>query len=241
LNRKLLLLNVVLAATAIYAGFQFHRQWTAAKAREAARLHVQTPAAPAPPLPAMPQQPVLQPVSYIDVANKDLFDPSRTPNVVKELPPPPPPPPPVPPLPAYYGMMNLGDGYFAVMSTAGSSKQEEVRAGQMIGEFKLIAFNAKEITLDFQGQTIHQRTDEAPRQNNYAAAAGGAMPSIPSAANPTQNAPISTGDKGPGDDRGATRGCQPGDTSPAGTVRDGYVKVVRASPFGSSCFWEAGK
>ena len=36
MNRKLLILDVVLAAVAVYAGFQFRGQWLAAKAREAA-------------------------------------------------------------------------------------------------------------------------------------------------------------------------------------------------------------
>ena len=44
-----------------------------------------------------------------------LFDRSRNSTVVVEVPPPPPPKP-MPPLPAYHGMMNLGDGPVAVMS-----------------------------------------------------------------------------------------------------------------------------
>ena len=48
MNRKLLILDVVLAAVAVYAGFQFHSQWLAAKAREAAVLNRKPAPLPAP-------------------------------------------------------------------------------------------------------------------------------------------------------------------------------------------------
>ncbi len=39
------------------------------------------------------------------------------------------------------------------------------------------------------------------------------------------------------DDR--TKACVPGDTSPAGTVLNGYTKVIEATPFGNACRWVA--
>jgi hypothetical protein len=33
----------------------------------------------------------------------------------------------------------------------------------------------------------------------------------------------------------------PGDTTPAGTVRDGYRKLVTQTPFGNACRWELVK
>jgi len=232
------MLNVLLAAAAIYAGFQFHNQWVAAKARETARLNQKTSPAPPPVLPPMPPQPVLQPSSYIDVAHKDLFDPSRNPDVPIELPPPPPPPRIPPPLPSFYGMMNLGDGYIAIMSKSGSSDQQEVRAGEMIGEFKLVAFNPKEITLEWEGQTIHQRTDEVAPQSRRST--GAATTALPSATNPVNTPAVVMADKGPGADNGmANRPCQIGDTSAPGTVQEGFRKVVRPGPFGNTCYWES--
>jgi hypothetical protein len=48
--------------------------------------------------------------------------------------------------------------------------------------------------------------------------------------------------KGPVNAPGATSGqvklCNPGDTSPAGAVVDGYRKVVTRTPFGEVCRWE---
>jgi len=34
------------------------------------------------------------------------------------------------------------------------------------------------------------------------------------------------------------RGCVAGDNSPAGTIVDGFRKVMTTSPFGVSCGWE---
>jgi mannose-6-phosphate isomerase-like protein (cupin superfamily) len=43
----------------------------------------------------------------------------------------------------------------------------------------------------------------------------------------------------PGADVGdGYRSCVPGDSSPAGTIADGYRKVMSTSPFGVSCGWE---
>ena len=44
---------------------------------------------------------------------------------------------------------------------------------------------------------------------------------------------------GPGQDVGSGfRACVPGDTTPAGTVKQGYRKFTANTPFGASCRWE---
>jgi hypothetical protein len=50
-----------------------------------------------------------------------------------------------------------------------------------------------------------------------------------------------------GDSQGSRRqisppvkNCQAGDTSPAGTVVDGYKKVIEQTPFGRACRWIGG-
>lgn len=40
---------------------------------------------------------------------------------------------------------------------------------------------------------------------------------------------------------GGVKACVPGDDSPAGTVVDGYKKVIEATPFGTACRWIAVK
>ena len=38
-----------------------------------------------------------------------------------------------------------------------------------------------------------------------------------------------------------TKACVPGDNSPAGTVLNGYTKVIEATPFGNACRWVAAQ
>jgi hypothetical protein len=48
-----------------------------------------------------------------------------------------------------------------------------------------------------------------------------------------------TSNKGPGSDtQFGIKTCQPNDSTPEGAVVDGYRKTSKATPFGSSCFWE---
>jgi len=242
-NRKLLTLNVALLALAIYGGFQLHSQWAAAKSRELAVRRYQAKAIPAAPLAALPQEPAVLPSGYKDVAINDLFDQSRNPNVPVEPPPPPPPPKPVPPLPAFHGMMDIGDGPIAMMSPAGSSVQQEVRAGGMIGEFKLVDFNRQEIALEWDGKVIHKRVDEVADRGSgddqrgpAVMAAGTVLPGILNTQAP-QEAPKRDLGPGPGD-AGARRPCQANDSSAAGTVTDGYRKVVIPTLFGNTCYWD---
>jgi hypothetical protein len=159
LNRKLLILDVVLAAVAVYAGFQFRSQWMAAKAREAAILN-RKPAPPPPPqfTPLATAPPVLS-AGYAEIAQKLLFDRSRNSTVVVDVPPPPPPKP-VPPLPVYHGMMNIGDGPAAILSINAGSPQMEIHPGEAIGPFKLVDINSQEIALEWDGKVIRKTVDE---------------------------------------------------------------------------------
>ncbi len=43
------------------------------------------------------------------------------------------------------------------------------------------------------------------------------------------------------DTGGSSHACSPGDTTPAGTVVNGYRKVVKASMFGQTCMWEPAR
>jgi len=195
----------------------------------------------------LPVPPAVIASTYENVAQKDLFDQSRNPNVPIELPPPPPPLKEPPPLPSFHGMMNIGDGPIAIMSKSGSGSQEEVHAGGMIGEFKLLDFNLKEITLEWDGRVIHKRADDMAKQDagggrgaavDFLPGASGIMPGV---ASPPQAPPRLT-EMGPGADTGNTfRPCQANDSSPNGAIADGYQKVVRPTIFGNECHWEPVK
>ena len=243
MKRKLLLLNLTMALVVVYAGWQLRREWVAAKAREAETLGKKLKPAPPPPFtPLQPAPPVVA-AGYADIVQKTLFDRSRNPTVVVEAPPPPPAKP-MPPLPAYHGMMNVGDGITAVMSVAPGAPHQGIHIGEPIGQFKLVDVNTEEIALEWDGQTIRKKLDELV-DNSPAAQQAGAAPArteVPAPAAVAAAAPAVPVEAGPGGDAGAGfRACVPNDTTPSGAVKDGYRKNVVQTPFGPSCRWEPVK
>ena len=250
MNRKLLALNIALGIGAIYAGIELHGMYVAAKARQA-RMPGPPPNAPfVPPVAPLPRQPAVLPSGYVKVAVNDLFDASRNPDIPKEAPPPPPPPKDPPPLPSFHGMINFGDpqGPVALITQKDTPGHQEVHAGEMIGEFKLVAFNRQEMTLEWDGRLIHTRLKEGgsePPRVQQAPAEGPLAPPpgiIPGQA-PQQTGPQprpQTMELGPGPALTDTvRACQAGDSSPAGAISDGYRKEINASPMGQQCIWRA--
>jgi hypothetical protein len=205
-------------------------------------------AAPVAAMPPLPQQPAVLPSGYKTVAVQDLFDASRNPNIPVDQPPPPPPPRDPPPLPSYHGMMDFGDpqGPVALITQKDTAGHEEVHAGEMIGEFKLMAFNRQEMTLDWEGRVIHKRLNEGGSEQSKprAAPTGLELPLngvIPGVASSQAEQPKPQGaELGPGKEMtDSVRGCQPGDTSEPGTVTDGYRKEVHVNPLGTQCIWRA--
>ncbi len=126
------------------------------------------------------------------IAQKDLFDRSRNPDVPVEVVPPPPKPP-VPPLPVYHGAMNLGDGPEAILSVNPGAPQQATRPGEMIGPFKLIDITRQDLTLEWNGELIRKSVDELA---NHAAA-----PAQEAASTGRTDAPSAS----PGARRGANR------------------------------------
>ena len=237
MSRKLLLLNLALAAVVAYAGVQFHNQWQAAKDRAAKipPVHV----APAPPPPYTPPNappPVLN-AQYAPIAQNMLFHQTRNPTIPVEPPPPPPPPPPVPPLPVYHGQMNLGKGPTVILSVAASSPHMAVHPGEPIGEFKLVDVTQDEIAFDWKGQAIRKKLDEmvtvnAPPPEQVASARTDA-PAAPAAPPPP---PLKNG---PGETtQWGFKTCRMDDGHVDGEVVEGYRKTVHTLPFGKNCTYE---
>src|SRR5262249_47915147 len=162
LNKKLWLLNLLLAGAAAYGAVQLRKEWHAGKDREAS--------VPQPgetrgttgwtPLPA--GQPGLA-GTYAPVAQKFLFDRERNPNVVIEVKPEPPPPP-MPALPVYHGMMQIGSrGPVAFLSMTAEGAHQSVHPGDPIGPFKLVAVSSAEFGFDGNGQRVTKGVDGWPR------------------------------------------------------------------------------
>jgi len=240
-NRKLwVILNLALAGAVVWTTIELRDAWRTAKAHQAATLRNGVTAPQTVPLQPLPNPPAVLPAAYKDVAQKDLLDRSRDPNVPLPPPPVPPPPPPVPPLPVYHGYMNLGGGPIAVLSVTKGSAQEDVRPGDIIGEFTLRSVNTKEIEFTWRDQVIHKSVDELedntiPAVQTVLTRSEVVAPVLTS----TPLMPATPPPPGPGmDTHFGVKLCNPGDTSRVGSVVDGYRKVLSPTPFGSTCYWE---
>jgi hypothetical protein len=237
-NRKLVLLNLVLAAVIVFAGVQWRNQYRAAKAREAALRNVKIKPVPAPPFYPLPNDAPVMPTGYKDVAVNTLFHPSRNPNEPVEPPPAPPPPPPMPELPRYHGQMNLGDGPMALLVEKPGMAEKAMKAGETIGQFKLVDVTTNEITFQwtFNGEVVRRALGQLTDRTAVAAVAE-ARPAngAPSAPPP----PVVKRDLGPGEiTQFGFKQCMPDDSAPEGTVNGGFRKVISQTPFGKSCRWD---
>ncbi len=239
MNRRFwILLNLALAGALVWAVVATRDALRAAKAHQAATLSRRVTAPPALPLRPLPNPPAVLPATYKDVAQKDLLDRSRDPNVPIEPPPPPPPPPPVPPLPVYHGYMNLGSGPIAMLSVTKSSAHEAVRPGDKIGEFTLRSVNTSEIEFEWKDRVIRKLVAELEDNTSPAVQAAMARTEVPRAP-VVAPAPVAPPPPGPGEQTHfGVKLCNPGDTSPEGAVVDGYRKVLSPTPFGSTWFWQ---
>jgi hypothetical protein len=241
LKRKLLILNLGLAAFLAYAGFALRHAWLAEKAREAAELNRPVKPGPPPIFNPLGVAPAVTPAGYATIAEETLFDRSRNPNVVIETPPPPPPKP-MPPLPVYHGQMNIGTGPMASLSEKPASAGAFLHPGETIGPFKLVDVSSDEITLEWEGKTIRKKVDELLERSAQGPAAAPAAVTArtdqPAALAPPPPAAAKTA-TGPGADTGAGfKRCEPNDSTPPGAVVDGYRKVIYATPFGDACRWD---
>ena len=241
MSRKLIALDVVLVALLAWAGYGLRQMWAAAKARETAELRHRIPPQPVPPLTPLAAPQAVIPARYKNIADKNLWFKDRNSDIVVDPPPPPPPEPPMPPLPVYHGLMNIGDGPTAFMGVTATSPYEAVRPGETIGQFKLLSVNEKEIELEWHGKTVKKSVDELLDNSHSQGAPADAGAARTSAVPLAVARPVEPpSEKGPGEqhDNFGTASCQPNDTTPDGTVRDGYRKIHRSTPFGNICLWE---
>lgn len=227
------------------------------KARERERNFMSRPVArpPDPPVAkATPAEPVTA-ANYMDVAARMLFAKDRNPNVIitpevkKEDP--------VPAFPQAFGMLALGEPTVFLAEKAGGP-QKGYRAGDAVGAFKLAAITGDGVVLEWKDKSFAKSLKELkPPENQPAAGAGGpqAPGPVTEAPKPLGNPPAeitppedlakaqkaTSGDNPWINTGGVNHACAPGDSTPAGTVMNGYRKVVRPSMFGSTCFWEPAR
>jgi hypothetical protein len=186
---------------------------------------------------------------YNEVVQKDLFARDRSSNVTIaiERDPPAPPSPPMPPLPVYFGTMFIGDPVIVLEFPKGT--QKNYHAGEKVGAVRLVSFDSEIVVFDWDGKkverTVAQLRDGAS-DAAYSGAAASATTTMKTAAlrsNLTSTSPEpsdrSTLTTKLGMDTGVgVRLCLTGETSPAGTVIDGYRKRKVNGAFGPTCSWE---
>jgi len=224
--------------------------WRAKESRDVARQREQMvllqeiqlkKALPPPPIPTVP---AVTPMTYMVVAQNMLFARDRNPTVIVKPPPLPPPPPPMPDLPTASGAMTFNGETSVFLTARVGGPQKVYRTGDTIGPFKVLALSPKDIVFEWEGKRVERKLEELkPKENQMAQAIN------VSSAPPVQQQSVvsvagsgSTDKTAPGADTGVgQRACQVGDTSPNGTVVNGFRKVIAPSMMGQSCHWEAVK
>jgi hypothetical protein len=125
----------------------------------------------------------------------------------------------------------------AVLSETPNSPQKFMKPGETIGEFKLLDVNTQELVFEWDGQTIHKGLNELTDRGAASSDSPGAPASARAAAPPPP--PVVKTPLGPGvPTPQGTKTCFVNDSTPDGTVVDGFRKVSRATPFGSVCLWD---
>lgn len=237
---KLIALNLLLVLALGAIGWQARKSWQQTRAKRQNTLNVKVKPLSAPPVPPEPKPDAAVATTYADVATKDLFSKDRNPTVIVVEVPKVEPPKIMPPLPVVYGVLGLPSGTKALMAEKAGQISRPVHEGDTIGAFKIAALDPQNVTFDWDGKQITKKIDDLidrstgpgaangqpanPRSNNAAAAAA---PPVPANVPP-----------GPGiDTGGGIKACVPGDSSPNGTVVNGY-RISRVQlPFGESCKW----
>jgi len=238
LKRKLIALDLALVAAIGAASWKLRQDWIALRAREQSlRMRSAKGSQSGVFNAAQAPQPVAA-VGYAEIAQKTLFAKDRNPDVVVDVEQPK--PKPMPPLPVLYGVMNLLDSTTVVMSENPAAPHHGVRLGEQIGPFTLLAVTREDITFDWEGQAVTKKIDDMLVRQPAPAPPSNVPAKPPAAPGRVEGAPVPKADPVPGADIGSgIKACQPGDSSPAGTISGGYRKSMTATPFGSICRWES--
>ncbi len=195
-----------------------------------------------PPAPPTPKPDPFTGATYADVAQKNLFAKDRNPNVIIDVPPPKPVKK-MPPLPIVFGVMGLPSGMTAIMAEKPGVRSRGVLVGETVGEFKVVALTRDTASFEWDGQRINRKLEELTERASAPAGSGGGVDLAASSANPANMAAApGAAPVAPAPAKQVTIGdnikaCQPGDTTPAGTIVDGYRKISEPTPFGNACRW----
>jgi len=236
------LLDLGLLALLAVLGWQMRREWIWAHARTQAFVRTRLQPAMVQPLTPLVKVEPLSPLAYAQTVMQNLFSKDRNSQVIID-PPAPVPEPPVPPFPVARGVM-LWEGVppTVVLSEKPGGDQKGYHPGDTIGEWKIVSVDNRYLVLGWNGKEFKKRLDELLDKTNLVAEmppppAAPAAPAASASTNLSNNAKT-----GPGIDLGNnTKGCIPGDPTPAGAVVNGMRKEVTTTPFGAGCQWVQAK
>ncbi|MEP6714311.1 MAG: hypothetical protein ABJC09_01980 [Terriglobia bacterium] len=244
---RLIALNLLLAVCLAGLLWQTRAQWRTAQNVRRTSLNVPVKPVATPPITPAAKPGAAVATKYADVAGKNLFSKDRNANIIVD-----PPkieiPKPMPPLPIVLGVMGLPSGTKAIMAEKAGGPSTTVRAGETLGEFKILALDTQNVTFDWNGKHLTRKLDDLIDRSGGQQASGGAQqggnpaPAAGPAAPPPPAAPVTVNNNPTVSDLGdemsnVMRGCKGGDTSPYGAVVDGYRKTSVPTPFGPLCRW----
>jgi hypothetical protein len=245
LKPKFIALNLLLVVALVGIVWQARTRWNAAQTTREENLNVKVKPVPAPPLTPTPKPDGAQATKYADVATKNLFSKDRNPNVIID-PPKVEKPKEMPPLPVVYGVLGLPSGTRAIMAEKPGGTSRPVRAGDTIGEFMITSLDPQTVVFDWDGKQITKKIEDLIDRSNSTVAsnatATGPQANAPAPPpRPASNVAATPGADIPTAAGQSQKSCVPGDSSPAGTMVDGFRKNVVQTPFGPICTWIKGQ
>lgn len=236
---KLIAVNLALAVAVCAIGWQARVRWMEARELRRSTLNQRVKPAPAPPpAPVLPPETPLA-LKYEEVAKKNLFASDRNPDIIVD-PPKIEAPKPMPPLPIAGGVMSLPSGVKAFLAEKPGQQTHMVKVDDKIGEFKVVALDVTNVTFEWEGKRITKRIEDLIDRSSDQAASNAGPASGPNLPPPPPQAAAApkAQNTAPGKEMApGVRACANGDTSPPGTVIDGYRKFSEPSPFGPICRW----
>jgi hypothetical protein len=245
-TRKLILLDLALAAVVCFLVFEMRREWVEAHARAQAFLSAKVKQAPAPRLAALPKVSPLAAIAFAEVAQLNLFSKDRNPQVVIDVEPPK--VKPVPAFPVARGVLLWpGTPPVVVLSLRPGGAQKGYGVGERIGDWMIVSVDSQYVVFEWDGKEFKKRIDELMDRSVAQAAETASTPAASASANAQPAAKAQSLSDSTKSDRWVDvnspdmRGCKSGDDTAAGTVVEGFKKVVSVTPFGSACRWEQVK
>lgn len=253
MKRKLALINIALVALFVWGSWALYGQYEQAEQRfeifDSSAGTVEPPAIPAP-----GDAPMVRAASYAPISQRLLF--SRDRNSMIEVIVPEQQVTQRPQVPLLAGVVDLGDGPLALMTADPDTAPRWTGIGEKVGEYTLEAVANEKVTLAWNGETVElsqaelaavklgrperQAPNSSPDARKRAAALARERTAARTAENLASSAEIAAKGKYTVGKQLSSGGysADPNDGAKDGTEHKGYVRRVRATPFGSQHWWD---